>query len=152
MWPVCCAGLLYAVMTSYAHRFNICSSKCGGRRRLLPPSGHTPGSSDRWLYGFDPFVAIANLLDNTHWRRTDKCGMVRKTCNREEIARLRLGSFRLHHINLSRNAIWWKLTFLLTVVLAEIHGFKLVIDWFSPVFAGLDRSRSIARALALGWI
>jgi len=39
---------------------------------------------------------------------------------------------------------------LVPVVLGEIHGFILVIGWFSPVFAGLDRSRSIARSTALG--
>jgi len=44
-------------------------------------------------------------------------------------------------------------TFLLvTVVLAEVLGFKLVIDRFSPVFAGLDRSRFITRSTALGWL
>jgi len=43
------------------------------------------------------------------------------------------------------------LTFsLVPVVLVEIHGFKLVVGCFSPVFAGLDRSRSIARSTALG--
>jgi len=42
-------------------------------------------------------------------------------------------------------------TFLLvTVVLVKIHGLELVIGLFSPVFAGLYRSRSIARSTALG--
>jgi len=36
------------------------------------------------------------------------------------------------------------------VLLAEIRGFELVTDWFSPVLADLDRSRSIARSTALG--
>jgi len=35
------------------------------------------------------------------------------------------------------------------VVLAETHSFKLVVGWFPPVFAGLDKSRSIARSTAL---
>jgi len=39
---------------------------------------------------------------------------------------------------------------LVIVVLAEIRGFKLFMGWFSPVFAGLDRSRSIVRSTALG--
>jgi len=43
------------------------------------------------------------------------------------------------------------LTFsLVPVVLAEIHGFKLVIGCFSPVSADLNRIRSIARSTALG--
>jgi len=43
------------------------------------------------------------------------------------------------------------LTFsLVSVVLAEIRGFKWVIGCFSLVFAGLDRSRSIVRSTALG--
>jgi len=43
------------------------------------------------------------------------------------------------------------LTFsLVSVVLAEIHGFKWVIGCFWLAFAGLDRSRSIVRSAALG--
>jgi len=36
------------------------------------------------------------------------------------------------------------------VGLTEIHGCKWVIGSFSPVFAGLDRSRYIVRSTALG--
>jgi len=39
---------------------------------------------------------------------------------------------------------------LLLVMLIEVHGFEYVIGWFLLVFAGLDRSRSIARSTALG--
>ena len=35
-------------------------------------------------------------------------------------------------------------------MLAGIHCFELVIGWFPPMFAGLDRSRSIVRSTALG--
>jgi len=43
------------------------------------------------------------------------------------------------------------LTFaLVSVVLAEIHDFKWVKGCSWPVFAGLDRSRSIVRSTALG--
>jgi len=41
---------------------------------------------------------------------------------------------------------------MVTMVLAKINGFKLVIGWLSPVFAGLDRSRSIARSTEMGWL
>jgi len=41
------------------------------------------------------------------------------------------------------------LTFsLVSVGLAEIHGFKWVVGCFSLVFAGLDTSRSIALEMA----
>jgi len=43
------------------------------------------------------------------------------------------------------------LTVLLVItVLAEIRGLKLVIGWFSPMFAGLDWSISITKSTALG--
>jgi len=38
------------------------------------------------------------------------------------------------------------------VGLAEIHGFKWIIDRFSLVFAGLCKSRSIVRSTGLGWL
>jgi len=38
---------------------------------------------------------------------------------------------------------------LVTFVLAEIHSFKVVVGWFTPVFASPDRSRFIARWKAL---
>jgi len=44
------------------------------------------------------------------------------------------------------------ITVLVNVVSVDMHGFNVVMGWFSPVFAGPDRSRSIARSTALGVI
>jgi len=41
---------------------------------------------------------------------------------------------------------------LVSVRLAAIHGFKWVTGCFSLLCASLDRSRSIVRSTALGWL
>jgi len=46
------------VITIFAQLLNICSTKLGYWRRLLPRPGYTSGNSYWWLCGFDPFVAI----------------------------------------------------------------------------------------------
>jgi len=47
---------LYAVMTIFTHRFNICSPKFDGRRCLSPPPGYAPGSSDDGYVVLNPFL------------------------------------------------------------------------------------------------
>jgi len=58
-------------------------------------------------------------------------------------------SFRLHPINLSRKAVfWWKLTFLLTVMSAEMRVFKLFVGFILTCVCSLDRSIFIAKSTA----
>jgi len=52
---------LYAVITIFAQRFNICCANFGGRRRISPSSGYTPMATvtDGYVVLFF-FVAIRN--------------------------------------------------------------------------------------------
>ena len=50
----------YVVITIFAQHLNICSPKLVEWRRLLPPRGDASANSEWWIWGFEPFVAIAN--------------------------------------------------------------------------------------------
>ena len=95
----------------------------------------------QWLMGlwFWSFCCNYKSVDSPRRQRKDNFDMVSKIRSSLEIIQK---SILLVQI----------LTFLLvTVVLAEIRGFKLATGtaWFLPVLAGVDRSRFIAGSIAL---
>jgi len=103
--------LFYVVITIFAQHLNICSPKLGEWRRLSPPPGYASGNSDWWLCGFDPFVAITKPYTiHAGHKKTNMARLAKSVTDRKMLSLLVVRSFRFHHINLSKKAIfWWKL-------------------------------------------
>ena len=145
---------IYAVMKIFAQRFNICSPKFGCT---------TPPFASNWLHAWQQWLLVAGwfslfccnwkLIDSSRWSRKDKFGMVNEIGNRQQNAWLIGWIILLKSHKSEQKSNLQVQIFYFSAGDCGAGGnswFESVIGWFSPVFAGLDRSRSIVRSTALG--
>jgi len=76
---------LYAVMTIFAQRFNIFSSKFDRSTALIAPPGYAPGNSDWWPYGFVLSLYLqVQTVDSSRGPRKDNLVMFSEVCNQQQ--------------------------------------------------------------------